>query len=100
MGVDVAELVRSLADVDVGAAGVDDVREFLAGVARVASWVDAARVAGHRRLSELAVVSPSLSPDHEMAGASRSSVRDAERVGERAAVLAKVPAMEGKLDRW
>jgi hypothetical protein len=95
--VDVSELVRQLEAVDLAACDVDGVRTFLAGVARVGSWVDASRVAGNRRLNDLAKDLPSMSPEHVMADASRSSVRDAEKVAERSQVLDRTPTLEGKL---
>ena len=95
--VDVAEMVRSLQELDVSSLEVPGVRAALVDVGRVQSWLDGVKVSLSRRLSELSLVVPSMSPMHEIAKGTRSSLRDADRVGERAKVLDKNPALEEKL---
>src|SRR5215207_2544836 len=94
---DVVELVRLVQEVDVGAAEVPALRDLLADVGRVQSWLDGLKIGVRRRLEDLASGSPSMSPDHEIAHGSKSSLRVAERVGERAMLLDSVPALEDKL---
>jgi hypothetical protein len=72
-------------------------RSALVEIGRVQSWLDGVKVAWSRRLSELVSTVPSMSPGHEIAAGTRSSLRDADRVGERARVLDLAPAMEDKL---
>ena len=97
MCVDVCGLVRSLQELDVPALDVPGVRAALSDVGRVQSWLDGVKVSLSRRLSELSVVVPSMSPEHEIAKGTRSSLRDADRVSERARVLDKSPALEERL---
>lgn len=88
---DVAVLVQSLLDLDVGSADVDEVRSALCDVGRVQAWLDGVKINLSRRLLELQRVVPSMSPDHEFAAGTRSSQRDAEKVAERAKVLGRAP---------
>jgi hypothetical protein len=95
--VEVAELLRGVLELDVSTLDVPEVRAALADVGRVQSCVDGVKVTLSRRLSELVTVAPSMSPDHEIAKGTRSSLRDAEKVGERAKVLDRNPTLEDKL---
>ena len=75
---DVVEVVSSMATFDVAAADFVGVREDLARLARVRSWLDAREIADRRRLEDFRAPF-GATPDQEFARASNKSRRDADR---------------------
>src|SRR6266540_2905771 len=77
----------------------DELNADCAELASVQAWVDARKIAQSRRYHELAIMSPSIEPEPEMARASRGGRRDAEQASRRADVLGNVPQLEDALQQ-
>jgi Domain of unknown function (DUF222) len=95
----VCGLVGSIAAVDLGVADADVVTAVLVDVRRVRGWLDSVEVAGARRLSELAVVSPSLFAERMVADAGRVSLGEASKGFDRVRTVAAVPELGVVLER-
>ena len=86
-------LVESIAGVDWAVADADAVAGVLGDVRWVRGWLDSVEVAGARRLSELALVSPSLFPERMVADAGRVSLGEASKGFDRAKTTAAIPEL-------
>ena len=95
--VSVVGLVAGLDVLDPAGLDREQVSAALGSLARVRSWVDAKQVGLARRLQEIAVVSPGVSPEADVAASSRSGRRSADRAVKRAGTLDAVPGMEDAL---
>jgi hypothetical protein len=95
--VDVIGMLWSAKTVDVTVADVGTVSGVLSDVAGVRRWLDGVEIGCAARLGVLAAGSPSMSPEHIHAAASRSSLRAAMRVADRAATVATVPELRAVL---
>ena len=94
----VAELVVSLDALDPTGLSRAEVNAALKSLAKVRSWVDARHAVLTRRLKHIADTSPGVSPQADIAAASRSGRRDADRAVARVDVLDSVPELETSLE--
>ena len=90
----VAGLVAGLEVVDPTVLDRGEVVAALGSLARVRGWADALQAQLARRLTEIAVVSPGVSPEADVAAASRSGRRGGDRAVKRAGTLDAVPEFE------
>ncbi len=95
--VSVVELVAALEVLDPTVLDRDEIAVALGSLARVRGWVDATQVGLARRLKEIAVVSPGVCPEADVAAGSRSGRRGGDRAVKRAGTLDAVPEMESSL---
>jgi hypothetical protein len=89
----VVGLVQALVGVDWSLADQGAVASALADVRRVRGWLDSVEIIAARRLSELAVVSPSLFPERAAADAERITLPEASKAFERAATTTTIPQL-------
>ena len=94
----IAELVVSLDALDPTGLSRTEVNAALKSLAKVRSWADARHVVLTRRLKHIADTSPEVSPQADVAAASRSGRRDADRAVARVDALDSVPELETSLE--
>lgn len=93
----IAETVADLDGLDVGSLDRSAVQAAFAELARVKGWHDGLHVRLTRRLRELAVASPSILPEDDIAKATKTSRANANQATRRADTLDAIPEMEGAL---
>ena len=94
----IAELVVSLDALDPTGLSRTEVNAALKSLAKVRSWADARHVVLTRRLKHIADTSPEVAPQADVAAASRSGRRDADRAVARVDALDSVPELETSLE--
>ena len=93
----IAETVADLDGLDVGSLDRNAVQAAFAELARVKGWHDGLHVRLTRRLRELAVASPSILPEDDIAKATKTSRANANQATRRADTLDAIPVMEEAL---
>ena len=89
---DVVGMVSSMVMTDLAGADLVGVREHLARVSRVRSWLDAEEISARRRLEDFRAPF-GATPDQEFARASNKSRSDADKVNARAKTAGEVPQL-------
>jgi Domain of unknown function (DUF222) len=90
---DVIATARSIISTDLAIADRQAVTCVLSHAASLRRWLDGVEVACARRLAELAATTPSLSPEHDIAAATRRGIRHSNAIGARARTTSKVPEL-------
>ncbi len=90
-------LVQGIVAVDLAAADQAAVSAALADVRRVRGWLDSVEIAAARRLSELAIASPSMFPEQVAAQAGRVTLPEASRGFDRARTADAIPEIAAVL---
>ncbi len=88
------EVLGLVARIAAGGADVDGLREVLVACDRVAGWVEARRLAAVAALGEM----PAVFPQQAVADAGRMSLRQGDRVVERAGTVTSMPAIGAGLE--
>jgi hypothetical protein len=87
----VVELVEQLTAVDVASGSVECCTQVLHDLSRLIAWAEATKVDVVQRLSQLAVASPAIFPEHLVATATRVSLGQALQPFKRAATIEAMP---------
>ena len=88
----VVDVVSSMVTTDLAGADLVGVREHLARVSRVRSWLDAEEISARRRLEDFRAPF-GATPDQEFARASNKSRSDTDKVNARAKTAGEVPQL-------
>ncbi|MEK7409819.1 MAG: DUF222 domain-containing protein, partial [Actinomycetota bacterium] len=88
---DIPEIIHRIDSSDLSGFGENDIRDALADIASIQTWVDRRKIELTRRLQQLASQSPSLHPQHVLATAGNTSRYDAYRELQRASTLDQFP---------
>src|SRR5258705_13160605 len=88
----IAGLVGQLSAVDVSASDVESCTRVLHDLSHLIAWAEAGKVSVASRLTELAVASPAIFPEHVPGDATRVSLGQALQPFKRAAAIESMPS--------
>ncbi|HEY0521724.1 MAG TPA: DUF222 domain-containing protein [Ilumatobacteraceae bacterium] len=88
----IIEVVGDLASADIGGASAECCTRVLQDFSRVIAWAEAGKIRAAQRLAVLAAASPSISPEHVVASATRVSIGQGMQTFKRSAAIDAMPA--------